>query len=306
MKAVVVEIRKDNAALLSDDGCIVRVKNKNYQIGQEIETSLKTNVKFKKVAIFAAAACFALFIGGVATAYYVPSTYVSLDVNPSIEFSLNIFNRVLSVNGVNDDGSEIIEEIELSNLSNKTIDEAIAMVIDQITEDGYLNGEGNGIVLTTSAKDLKRAAELAENLEDVATETVEENDLEAEVNAEAVGAQRVAQARELEVTPGKLNLVEKLIESAEDPESVDMNYWLDQSVKDIMAQTNENKEQNKDEESNSTSEASNSFSSESSSSESSSSSSSESSSSNSSATSSSSSSKSNNGKGKGKDNGGQS
>lgn len=59
--------------------------------------------------------------GGGALAYYTPAKYVSLDVNPSIEYQLNIFDRVLTVKGVNDDGSEIVDEIDLGNLKNKKL-----------------------------------------------------------------------------------------------------------------------------------------------------------------------------------------
>ena len=251
MKAVVVEIKNNMAALLSDEGCIVKVKNTSYKIGQEVEMNMNKNIKFKKVAMLAAvAACFLLVFGGGAIAYYTPTTYVSLDVNPSIEYQLNMFDRVLSVKAVNDDGAEIINQIELKNLSNKTIDEAIKTTVNQLAEAGYFADGEADIVITTSAKDLKQASELADNLKETAEETCEENECEAVVNAEAVGAERVAEAKELGVTPGKLNLVQKLIESAEDPDSIDQTEWLNKSVKDIMAKTNENKEKNKEQEAN--------------------------------------------------------
>ena len=48
MKGVIVEIRGDIAAMLSDDGCIVKVKNKKYEIGQEVEINMKKSFNFKK------------------------------------------------------------------------------------------------------------------------------------------------------------------------------------------------------------------------------------------------------------------
>lgn len=246
MKGVIVEIRGDMAAILSDDGYIVKVKNKNYEIGQEVEINMKSNFKLKFVAI--AAACFMLLFGGSALAYYTPTKYVSLDVNPSIEYKLNMFNIVLSVKGVNDDGSEIVGEIDPGNLINKKVDEAIALTVEKIAEKGYLDikdGEG-GIEIAISSKNMEKAKELAQTLENVVNKVCKENNREATVNAEAVGAERVAKARELGVTPGKLNLVEKLIESSKDPGSVHLNEWLNKPVKEIMAQIKQNKQQNKD------------------------------------------------------------
>lgn len=246
MKAVVVEIQNHTAAVLSEEGCIVKVKNQNYQIGQEVTISMKKQFISKKLLAFgSAAACFAFLIGGGTYAYYTPYSYVSLDVNPSIEYSINVFDKVLSASGVNDDGTAIVDEINLDNLENKSIEDAITLTVDQITEEGYLDSGEGGIVITTSSDNEDAADELAQDLEETATETVEENAVEAVVTTEAVGAERVAKARELGVTPGKLNLVEKLMESSADSESIDMNEWLHKSVKEIMKQTKLNKEQNK-------------------------------------------------------------
>lgn len=251
MKAVIVEIRGNTVVMLSEDGCIVKARNKNYEIGQEVEIKMKNKLKIKKPAIIAAiAACFMLMFSGGAYAYYTPSAYVSLDVNPSIEYSINTFDKVLSVTGVNDDGLEIIDELELKNLENKSIDDAISLTVEQIAALNYLDGDEAGIMITTSSDNLEKAEELAADLETVVNEVCKTNDYVAVVTAEAVGAERVAQARELGVTPGKLNLVEKLMASATDSSSIDMNEWLNKPVKDIMAQTNQNKKQAKEEEKN--------------------------------------------------------
>jgi len=251
MKGIVVEINNHTAAVLSDEGCIVKVSNSNYQIGQEVEISMKKQFKFKKIFAFAsAAACILVAFGISAYAYNTPYTYVSLDVNPSIEYSVNRFERVLSVKGVNDDGTEIINGIELDNLENKSIEDAISLTVDEISDEGYLDSNAGGIVIKTSSDDMAKASELAQTLEDVANKGVEKNNHEAVVTADAVGADRVAEAQELGVTPGKLNLVEKMMECAGNAENINKEEWLHKSVKDIMAKTNEYKEINQEEEQN--------------------------------------------------------
>lgn len=244
MKAVITEIRGKMAVLLSDDGRITKIKNKGYTLGQEVNF-MKTNSNFKKAATFAAAACFLLISGGSVFAYNTPSLYVSLDVNPSIEFSVNMFNRVIKITGVNEDGTEIINEINIDNLKNKNIADAVDLIVDEISNEGYLDSDDAGIVIATSSEDEDKAEELAEELEDCVTEACDENSAEVTVNAEAVGKSRVDEARELGVTPGKLNLVEKLKESSEDPESIDINEWLDKPVKEIMAEIKENRKPEK-------------------------------------------------------------
>lgn len=247
MKAVIVEIHNNTAVILSEEGCVVNIKNNNYQIGQEVEIQMKKELKPKKWIVFASAAASLLFLFGIgAHAYYTPYTYVSLDVNPSIEYSVNRFEKVLSVNGVNDDGTEIINEISFENLEHKNITDAISLTVNEILEAGYLDDATSGIVITTSSENEEKAEDLAQNLEASANETCEDNDCDATVTVEAVGATRVAEARALGVTPGKLNLVEKLIESSGNAENIDMEEWLHKSVKDIMAQTKAYKKLNKE------------------------------------------------------------
>ena len=247
MKSVVVEIRNGLAAVLSDDGCIVKVKNRNYEIGQVIEMK-KMNRKNKLTLLAASMAAVIMLSGAGAWTYFTPYSYVSLDVNPSIEYSLNRFDRVLSVKAINDDGEELLKKIQLENLSNKKIDEAIAQTMDQIIAEGYFDGETEGgIVITTSGKDLKRAEELAQELKQSVEQEPEIDGL-IEVETLSVGADRVARAKELGVTPGKLNLVEKLQRSAATPTDFDLEEWLDKPVKDIMKATKDNKKAAKEEE----------------------------------------------------------
>ncbi len=250
MKGIVVEIKNHFVAVLSDDGTVVKIMNKHYQIGQEVPIPMKLNTQVKKkLALTAAVACAIAAFGVSAYAYYTPYTYVSLDVNPSIEYSINRFDRVLSAKGVNDDGTQIMENIPLKNLKHKSIENAISLTIDELSDAGYLdNGVlDNAIIIATSSESDDKAEELAKDLEDVANETIAEGEQEANVITEAVGAKRVAQARELGVTPGKLNLVEKMIAASSDSEeTIDKTEWLQKSVKEIMAKTKEYKEQLRD------------------------------------------------------------
>lgn len=200
-----------------------------------------------------AAACVACVLGmaGVgAYAYYTPTSYVSLDVNPSIEYSLNAFDRVLSVKGVNDDGENILEDIGQVKIKNKSIDKAIRETINTIAQLGYFpkDSEG-GVVIAVSDKNTDKAEKLSEKLKETVEEIADEEKLDVEVESMAVGEARVQEARSLGVTPGKLNLVEKLQKSAENADDINIQEWLNKPVKDIMKQTKANKALSKGKES---------------------------------------------------------
>jgi hypothetical protein len=218
---------------------ISKIRNTNYKIGQVFEMKERLSFDIRKfMKITAIAASFFMVIGISAFTYFHQSTYVSIDVNPSLEFSLNMYDRVLSVKGVNDDGTQILENVGLDNLSNKKIDEAIELAVQNIVEQGYFDSDTTGeMVITVSGKDLKKSSELADKLKRISEETANEKNVTVEVEAEGVGKERVEQAKELGITPGKLRLIEKLKNSAEDPESIKVDDWKDKSVKEIRKAT---------------------------------------------------------------------
>lgn len=74
---------------------------------------------------------------GVGTyAYYTPTSTVTINMDPSIEFKLNRWNRVISSNALNADGEKILSAIKIKN---KPIDDVLIMVINQVKQDKYIN-----------------------------------------------------------------------------------------------------------------------------------------------------------------------
>ena len=247
MRAVIVEIRDKYVAALSNDGRIYKIKNDTYTIGQEIEIKKHlVNNRFIKIAATVAASIM-LFVTP-AWAYLTPYSYVSLDVNPSLEYTVNIFDRVLSVKAVNDDGEKILNEINLDKLKNKNIEVAVQEVVNGIIEAGFFeNGQDGEIVIATSSKNDEKSQALADKLKSKVEEQVKEDSIESKIEVEAIGVaeERVQEAKELGVTPGKLNLVEKLQKSSENPDDVIVEDWLKKPVKEIMKATKENKQAEK-------------------------------------------------------------
>jgi anti-sigma factor-like protein len=248
MKAVVVEIRDKYVAVLSNDGRIYKIKNDDYNIGQEIEIKkyLVNNNRFIKTIATVAASIMLLVVP--AWAYLTPYSYVSLDVNPSLEYTVNIFDRVLRVEAVNDDGEMILKEMNLDELKNKNIEVAVQEVVNDIIEAGFLEkSEEGGIVIATSSKNDEKSQELADKLKLQVEEKIKEEFIESKVEVEAIGVgeERVQEAKELGVTPGKLNLVEKLQESSENPDDIIIEDWLKKPVKEIVKATKQNKKEEK-------------------------------------------------------------
>lgn len=216
MKAVITEIRGAKAAVLQDDGSIRLLENKNYKIGQVVE--LKTTKWYNKATKWVAAAAAVLMItsGAASYAYLNPVATVSLDVNPSLEFRVNTFDKVISVKAMNDDGEQILEELKLKGME---IDEAIDAAIDEMVEQAFIKkNEENAVSVTIQHKNEKKQNDLEVLLDGEIKAYMAEENIDAEVEVEGIGAERVALAAEFNdledndytLTPGKLNLLEKL------------------------------------------------------------------------------------------------
>lgn len=64
-----------------------------------------------------AAVCLLIFLAaGGYNVYREPVSYISIDVNPSVELGLNRFGRVVSAEGYNEDGKDILAQLALNNL----------------------------------------------------------------------------------------------------------------------------------------------------------------------------------------------
>ncbi len=68
----------------------------------------------RKVACaLAASMTCALLVAGGAKSFLTPVSVISIDVNPSIELGVNRFDRVVSVEGMNDDGSRLADRLDV-------------------------------------------------------------------------------------------------------------------------------------------------------------------------------------------------
>lgn len=103
---------------------------------------LKRRRKTYKPMRYALACCTMLVImicgiGGYSF-YKMPVSYISVDVNPSVELALNRFDRVVNVTAFNDDGARILQKL---NLKNKSYTEAVELLLSDRTFESYLSAE---------------------------------------------------------------------------------------------------------------------------------------------------------------------
>lgn len=98
-------------------------------------TGMKCSIFQRKpyIALRYAMAVICIFLlagtGGYAV-YSRPVSYISIDVNPSIELAINRFDKVVSAKGYNADGQDILQHVALKNIS-------YVQAIDRLLQDAY-------------------------------------------------------------------------------------------------------------------------------------------------------------------------
>ncbi|MBQ9512997.1 MAG: hypothetical protein IJR58_07370 [Lachnospiraceae bacterium] len=145
MKAVVLEVKNGYAAVMKEDGTVVKVR-RDCEVGETIEVRKHSGIrKFSKATqlIAAAAAAILVFTGTFGYNYLGVEaySYVSVDVNPSIEYTLNRLDRVVAVEAVNEEAEAVVSALEAESIKNKPIEEALAITEEVLSENGYLADE---------------------------------------------------------------------------------------------------------------------------------------------------------------------
>lgn len=102
-------------------------------------TSKRTS-PIRLVRYAAACACAVMVFAGF-RAYSLltsPASYISIDVNPSIELVLNTFDRVITAEAYNDDGAEIINSIDIKG---KKYTDAVDILLTSAELSPYLTDD---------------------------------------------------------------------------------------------------------------------------------------------------------------------
>lgn len=90
----------------------------------------------KKIVVLIMVMFFSLFITGCNQPKdEKANSYVSVEINPSVEFVVDVNGKVVAANGTNDDGKTLIFNVSFEGL---TLSEAINIVLTEAEESGYL------------------------------------------------------------------------------------------------------------------------------------------------------------------------
>jgi len=128
-----------------------------YLLKQQTKKSgFKQHPSFKYVL---AAVCLFLLLGaGGYAVYRQPVSYISIDVNPSVELGINRFDRVVSANAYNEDGQTVLQHLSLKNIPYI---QAINTLLAKESSSGFLKEDSLLVFTVISARDSSIMEELS-------------------------------------------------------------------------------------------------------------------------------------------------
>ena len=137
MSGIIVSVKGRYAVLLTKNSDFIKVKNKNYSVGDKVK------IPQYKGQILAAAASFIVVCGGISS-YFVPAKYMSVDINPSVMMTINIYNRVINTKPLNDDAEILLSKTDVSGMS---VSDSMDELIKKSEEIGYLNEHNKDVIV---------------------------------------------------------------------------------------------------------------------------------------------------------------
>lgn len=228
MKAVIVDLRDGQAAALCDDGRVIRLSGA-YSLGQivQVHERKRRTPGFMRYASAAAAAALLLVGAGGGAAYAMPYGVVSLDVNPSLEYTINRFDYVLRVEGVNEDGKALLSQMDTRQLVHHSISDALEASVQQLEAGDWLGGESDEILISAGTKQPAHAEKLIRTLEG------ELGSAGREIHALTVSEADIDDAHREGMSAGRHRMLDELKER----EGADFarEDWKDLPIRDIFS-----------------------------------------------------------------------
>ena len=164
---------------------------------------------------------------------------IGIDVNPSIELTVNKKEKVLDVIANNSDANIILEGM---NLKGSDLNVAINALIGSMVKNGYIDELANSILISVDSDNAAESEALRQKIvAELNAFIASENDISVITQNITTEDANLKKAQELGISVGKLELIEKLIaknnlytyESLKDLSINELNLLLGDSTENV-------------------------------------------------------------------------
>lgn len=158
-------------------------------------------------------------------------TVLTMDINPSIAISLNYKNEVVKVEGLNEDGKDILKD---NKLKGNTLEKAIENITESVIEKGYVTAEENHILINIEGKNIENEVVTLINNE------FKEKNTECNVITQEINEEAKKNAEKYGISESKASYIESIIKENKD---ITFEELKDKSINEINKTVKEKEEE---------------------------------------------------------------
>ncbi|WP_139903590.1 anti-sigma-I factor RsgI family protein [Clostridium thermarum] len=233
---IVTQIKNRYVCLLAPSGEFVKVKYKGTSpsIG-EIYTGELYAAPRLKMPLIAASMAFILFSGGLYS-YYMPAYAVTVEINPSVKLHVNMWDRIVKAEPINEDGKKLLNSVKVTNMN---IDGGLEALVTEAKEDKFIDEA------STSDNIVKITIE-GRTVSDSSLEHFKEALKEEKINFQIIANDKTSQSTEAQQQPEKDQNINSS-KSSSDNSSKNKSKVEEDKIKDRdKLKDKEDKDKNKD------------------------------------------------------------
>lgn len=169
----------------------------------------RSRVSFKRLAAVLSSVVILIFSGVFSyNLYFTPNAYVDVDINPSVELTINLFDRIIGVYAYNSDGEDILSKLDLKH---KNYEEALISLITTIDKNGYI--QDNSLVsVTLQTASESREYKLLTQLQDDITAIISAYNAVFQADVFAVSGDTREEALKYNISPAKYLAILELMD----------------------------------------------------------------------------------------------
>ncbi|KHO61477.1 anti-sigma factor N-terminal domain protein [Thermoanaerobacter sp. YS13] len=204
MKAVVVQKEKNKTYVMTEKGEFKCLKNlQNVNVGETIELN-ENFVVFKSTAkiLIAASILLALIFTIINFKSAEVYAYVYIDINPSIEISIDKNGKIINALPLNEDGKKILDKFPYKGLDITTF---INQTVEESQKLGFLK-EDDTVIITTVP--IKNSPFINEQIEK-AVKNIKKINTNIQIETLKSDETQREEAKKEKTSPGRLILWEK-------------------------------------------------------------------------------------------------
>ena len=175
-----MEVHPAYAVVLDEEGRFLKAANLRYQVGDTVRDIVELrHPREKRPALWkplsgvaGLAACLCLVFFGYYQPNFTPYGALRIQINPDVELTLSRTDRVLELEGLNEDGQSLIAGYDYGGKDREDVTEEL---VERAIDMGYLSdGETVSITVTSSDADwqIREEREAREDLEERYGETI--------------------------------------------------------------------------------------------------------------------------------------